>query len=162
MYRNFNIYAFAVRLLPTFLRTDVIKAILWAILNPLDELISKFNSIVTESDRRLSHNSFTIYLEKFLNDLFSVQELIYITDYIDDWSVCLSMKEELRDYDIMTMREEELPTIVLPSDRPSTLRGYFIVNIPASLDTQENRALIARWVIYYKFAGTNFIIKQYE
>lgn len=162
MYRNFNLYAFAVRLLPTFLRRDVIKAILWAILTPLDELIGRFNSVVTESDRRLSHNSFTIYLEKFLNDLFSVKDLIYITDNIDDWSVYLSMKDELYDYDIMTMREENLPTIVLPSDRPGTLRGNFIVNIPASLDTRENRALIARWVNYYKFAGTNFKIKQYE
>lgn len=150
------------RLLPTFLRKDVIKAILWAILSPLDELVEIFNSLVIDSDRRLSHNSFTIYLEKFLNDLFGVQGLIYITDFIDDWSVYLSTKEELYDYDIMTMREEELPTIVLPSERPGTLRGYFIVNIPASLDTQENRALIARWVNYYKFAGTNFKIKQYE
>lgn len=162
MYRNFNLYAFAVRLLPTFLRTDVIKAILWAILTPLDDLIGRFNSVVSESDRRLSHNSFTIYLEKFLNDLFGVKDLIYITDKIDDWSVYLSMKDELYDYDIMTMREEDLPTIVLPSDRPGTLRGYFIVNIPASLDTQENRALITKWVNYYKFAGTNFQIIQYE
>ena len=162
MYRNFNLYAFAVRLLPTFLRKDVIKAILWAILSPLDELVEIFNSLVIDSDRRLSHNSFTIYLEKFLNDLFGVQGLIYITDFIDDWSVYLSTKEELYDYDIMTMREEELPTIVLPSERPGTLRGYFMVNIPASLNTQENRALIARWVNYYKFAGTNFKIKQYE
>lgn len=162
MYRNFNIYAFAVRLLPTFLRKDVIKAFLWAILSPLDELLSRFNSAVGESDRRLSHNSFTIYLEKFLNDLFGVQGLIYITDFIDDWSVYLSMKEELYDYDIMTMREEDLPTIVLPSEPPGTLRGHFMVNIPISLDTEGNRALIARWVNYYKFAGTNYTIETYE
>ncbi len=162
MYRNFNVYAFAVRLLPTFLRKDVIKAFLWAILSPLDELLSKFNSAVGESDRRLNHNSFTIYLEKFLNDLFGVQGLIYITDFIDDWSVYLSMKEELYDYDIMTMREEDLSTIVLPSEPPGTLRGHFMVNIPISLDTEENRALITRWGNYYKFAGTNFTIETYE
>lgn len=162
MYRNFNLYAFAVRLLPTFLRKDVIRAILWTILNPLDELVGRFNTFVNESDRRLSHNSFTIYLEKFLNDLFGAKKLIYITDSIDDWSVYLSMKEELYDYDIMTMHEEELPTIVLPSEPPGALRGHFIVNIPALLDTEENRALITRWVNYYKFAGTNFTIEKYE
>lgn len=162
MYRNFNIYVFAVRLLPTFLRTDVIKAFLWALLNPLDELIGKFYSVVAESDRRLNHNSFTIYLEKFLNELFNVQGLIYITDYIDDWSVYLSMKDELYDYDIMTMREEGLTTIVLPSEPPGKLRGYFIVHIPASLDSEQNRSIISRWVNYYKFTGTNFTIEQYE
>lgn len=162
MYRNFNLYAFAVRLLPTFLRKDVIKAVLWAILNPLDDLVGRFNSVVNESDRRLSHNSFTIYLEKFLNDLFGVQGLIYITDFINDWSIYLSMMEESYDYDLMTMREENLPTMVFPSEPPWTLKGRFIVNIPASLDSAENRNLISRWVNYYKFAGTNFTIETYE
>lgn len=162
MYRNFNLYAYAVRLLPPFLRKDVIKAVLRVLLCPLDAIITAFNGLIGSSDRLLTHNSFTIYLEKFLNELFNVDGQIYITDFIDDTTVCLSKKEEMMDYDLMTLKSEELPTLMLPSERPGRLQGRFIVNIPGSLDTEENRKLITRWVNYYKYAGTNYTIEAYE
>lgn len=162
MWKNFNLYAFAVKILPPILRKDVLKAFLWALLKPLDDIIDAFNALVRDSDRRLSHNSFTVYLENFLNDLLNAHSRIYIADRIDDWSVYLSRREELMDYDVMTKKSEELPTIVLPSERPGKLRGLFVVYIPAALDSEENRRLITRWVNYYKYAGTTYTIETYE
>lgn len=162
MYRNFNLYAYAVRLLPPFLRKDVIKAVLRVLLKPLEAIIIAFNGLIDSSDRLLTHNSFTIYLERFLNNLFNVEGQIYISDFIDDTTVYLSKKEEMMDYDLMSFKEEELPTLVLPSERPGILKGRFIVHIPTNLDTEENRRLIAMWVNYYKYAGTNYTIEAYE
>lgn len=162
MFRLFNLYTLFLRLLPPILRTDGVKAFIWAMLAPLDYIVSKFKRAVDSSDLRLSHNAFTMYLEKYLNGLFGLDGEIYIRDIIDDFSVYLSRKAEVSDYDIMTKKAEGLETIVLPREKPGRLIGKFGVYIPASLDTEEDRRLIEYWVRYYKYAGTTFRIEIYE
>ena len=116
-----------------------------------------------DTDVRLSHNSFTIYLEKFLNDLLDATERrIYIADIIDDFSVYLSMKDEAAIYeDSMTLKAEDLDTLIVPSEKPDRLTGRFGVYIPKELDSEINRRLIKQWVDYYKMAGTNYSIETY-
>lgn len=161
MYRNFNIYSYAVALLPPALRNKVVKFILRVLLKPLEDVVSAFNNMVADVDRRITHNSFTIYMEKFLNDLFGLKGQIYITDYIDR-NVYLAKKNEIKYLDTMTMKSEGLPTIVLSSERPQNIQKEFIVYIPIAIDTDDNRKLITRWVNYYKYIGTNFTIEAYE
>lgn len=162
MFILFNLYDLFLKLLPPMLRTDGIKAFIWALLSPLDYIITRFKDLVMGTEVRLSHNSFTMYLEKYLNGVFGTVDAIRVEDIIDDYSVYLSKKGEVMDYDIMTRKSEELDTLVLPSDKPGVLVGKFGVYIPSSLDTDENRRLIEYWVNYYKYTGTNFTIVVYE
>lgn len=79
MFKNFNIQAFCLKLLPPILRKDRIRAFLRVLLSPLESILARFRNVVVDTDVRLSHNSFTIYLEKFLNDLLDATERrIYI------------------------------------------------------------------------------------
>lgn len=164
MFKNFNIQAFCLKLLPPILRKDRILAFLRVLLSPLESILARFRNVVVDTDVRLSHNSFTIYLEKFLNDLLDATERrIYIADIIDDFSVYLSMKDEAAIYeDSMTLKAEGLDTLIVPSERPDRLTGRFGVYIPQELDSEINRRLIKQWVDYYKMAGTNYSIETYE
>lgn len=163
MFKNFNIQAFCLKLLPPILRKDRILAFLRVLLSPLESILARFRNVVVDTDVRLSHNSFTIYLEKFLNDLLDATERrIYIADIIDDFSVYLSMKDEPAIYeDSMTLKAEDLDTLIVPSGRPDRLTGRFGVYIPKALDSESNRRLIRQWVDYYKMAGTNYSIETY-
>jgi hypothetical protein len=163
MFKNFNIQAFCLKLLPPILRKDRIRAFLRVLLSPLESILARFRNVVVDTDVRLSHNSFTIYLEKFLNDLLDATERrIYIADIIDDFSVHLSMKDEAAIYeDSMTLKAEDLDTLIVPSEKPDRLTGRFGVYIPKELDSEINRRLIKQWVDYYKMAGTNYSIETY-
>ena len=163
MFKNFNIQAFCLKLLPPILRKDRILAFLRVLLSPLESILARFRNVVADTDVRLSHNSFTIYLEKFLNDLLDGEKRrIYIADVIDDLSVYLSMKDEADLYeDSMTLKAEDLDTLIVPSGKPDRLTGRFGVYIPKELDSESNRRLIKQWVDYYKMAGTNYSIETY-
>ena len=161
MYRNYDLRTFFVMLLPPLLRRDCLKAFLWVLLTPLNDLSERFKLFANDADMRLSHNGFTIYLEKFLNDIFQSGDKIFIRDIIDTQTVYMWRQKELPDFLYMSQQKEETNTIYLTHDTQEPLRGRFSVCIPVSMDSPETRRTITQWCNYFKFAGTNFIIETY-
>ena len=104
--------------------------------------------------RQLSFNAFTIYLEKWLNDI-----------YITDDRLLPAFLYEWNEFDVpvyMTFVDED-PAVPMElySTPPDDRIGFFIVNVPPVLSS-EDIAVVEQWVNYYKFAGTQFTISQYE
>lgn len=130
-------------------------AFLNAMTAPLIEIFSHFLNKKSESERVLSFNAYTIYLEKFLNDLFNLDGEIYIHDFRDDTFVYLPSKGSYELY-FASSGDDETPFV--PNYSSDFFSCRFNIHIPSSIDTDANRALIARWTNYFKFAGTNFNI----
>ena len=62
----------------------------------------------------------------------------------------------------MTFADED-PAVALDlySTPPDDKIGAFVVHVP-SVMTAADIAVVEQWVNYYKFAGTQFRIEQYE
>lgn len=161
MYRKFDVDKFALQQLPPLLRNRVIYALLKSLLAGLSWLQKKFTSYSDEVTGRLAVNGFTINLEVFLNDIFSLdQGTIYITDYESEKDY-LHYYEEIAD-DVYMGYESEGDQLHLSSSQPDSLAGGFAVMVPAELATEGNLATIRKWVEYYRYAGTTYKISTYE
>lgn len=154
-YYDLNIKKLILQITPPLFRRGVFMAFLYAMAAPLIALFSRFLDKKSESERVLSFNAYTIYLEKFLNDLFGLDGVIYIHDFRDDIYVYLPSKEA---GDLYFGSANDIPTPVIAYYSDEYVAGKFNVHIPESIDTDENRMLIIKWVNYFKFSGTNFYI----
>lgn len=159
MFYKFDIYRWVVQSLPPIIRKPVIIALAYALLKPLAELYARFELFRRDTNRRLSSNAFVICLEKFLNDVLFV-EGIYISDYQEDKNLYLAYPNEIADI-VYLGYDREGAVNYLSSSPPDDIIGGFVINIPASIDTVEYRAQIEKWVNYYKYTGTKFIIRVY-
>ena len=154
-YYDLNIKKLLLQVTPPLFRRGVFMAFLYAMAAPLIALFSRFLDKKSESERVLSFNAYTIYLEKFLNDLFNLDGEIYIHDFRDDVFVYLPSRGAGELY-FASSGDDETPFI--PNYSSEYIYGRFNIHIPSSIDTDANKVLIARWANYFKFAGTNFNI----
>lgn len=160
MYYRFNVLTWMRQQLPSILRTSVIFAFLFSISQAFKQTQDVLLDYCTGVDRRLSHNSSTLLLQKWLNDLFGLTNgIIYITNYLTEQTY-LHFEGETVPTVYLGFQDEGID-VYLDSTLYSEYGG-FIVHIPASLSTDENISLIRKWVEYYRTAGTVYKIESYE
>lgn len=157
---SFDPNKWALHQLPPLLRKTRIYAFLKCIMIAISEVYGRFKEYASEAEYKLSNNGYTRNLEKFLNDLFSLEGEITIEDYLTE-NVYLHFADETPE-NVYVGLESEGAQLYLPSVRPDELSGGFKILIPSGLETEENLALINRWVNYYKTAGTTYKIETYE
>ena len=161
MFYRFDITKWILVILPPALRRPLLFSLLNAMLIPVKAIYENFMSYKTSIDRQLASNACTIYLERYLNDLFYLSGDIYITDYIDEDKVYMAFADELADpVYVGTVNEPEM--LYLSSESPDGFLGGFIVNIPEFLNKPEYITLIDKWVTFFKYAGTKHIIQTYN
>ena len=81
MWYNVDVYKMAAYLLPPFLRKKKLFSFFCVFLYPYFVLVQKFKSFRKSSIYKLNANGQVIYIEKYLNDYFSLEYRdIYITD----------------------------------------------------------------------------------
>lgn len=159
MFYHFDVEKWAVMVLPPVLRRPVMRSFIKALVYPLRSTYNNFLRLKGITDRVLSTNAFVGPLEHHLNGMFNQPDgTISISDYIDENKVYMSFRHEIMEALYIS---NDSNTVSLSSMRPAALRGEFVVNIPVTLGTPENIALIRETVNYYKYAGTTFTIKTY-
>ena len=158
MFYRFDIEKWVLQVLPPVLRKPVLHALVKALIYPLKVIYGAFLVLKRNTDRTLSANAFTGALQHHLNRLFYLPEgTIRISDHIDEDKVYIAFREEVADTIYMSNEND----LQLSSKRPAALRGVFVINIPESFNKPENIARITLEANYYKYAGTEFIIKTY-
>ena len=160
MYWRFDANKFALHQLPPFLRKKGIYAIIKCLMIGVDRVHSLFASHRESVTQQLKHNGTVASLEKFLNDKFSLSGEIYITEYLTN-NTYLHNEGEMPE-DMYVGNEDEGENLVLSSVSPDKVSGGFAVMIPEGLATDENIAVIRKWVDYYRAAGTIYKIESYE
>ena len=160
MYWRFDANKFALHQLPPFLRKKGIYAIIKCLMIGIDRVHSLFASHRESVTQQLDHNGTVISLEKFLNELFSLSKGIYITDYLTN-NQYLHFEGEVPE-EVYMGYDYEGENLVLSSVSPDKISGGFAVMIPEGLATEENIAVIEKWVDHYRAAGTIYKIESYE
>ncbi len=158
MFYRFDINRWIIHQLPPVLRSSVIYAFLVTMLFPLKELFLAFSAYREAAARQLSYNAFTVYLQKWLNDVFFyTHDDIYITD--EELPVAALSFENEGDPDVYVTAIDEDPVIPLYmySTPPDERIGAFVVHVPNAM-TAADISVVERWVNYYKFAGTQYRI----
>ena len=161
MFYRFDITKWILMLVPPVLRRSLLVALLQALLTPVRNLNERFYELKTGVDRQLASNAFTIYLERYLNGLFYLSDEIYITDAINNDHIYFSKSSEIADLNYIGYDDAQ-GTLYLPSLLPMQIRGDFVINIPEFLDKDEYRSVITKWTDYFKYAGTQYIIRTYS
>ena len=162
MFYQFDLDRWLIHQLPPVLRNSVVYAFLRTFVYPVKQLLATFTAYREAATRQLSFNAFTIYLQRWLNDVFFYERNeIYITDEIYQ-PVALSYVSEGEDPVYMTYEDED-PAVALGlySSPPDDKIGAFVVHVPAAM-TPADIAVVEEWVNYYRFAGTQFRIEQYN
>lgn len=160
MYWKFDANKFALHQLPPLLRRPAIYALLKCLMIALNTVHETFVRHRDKTVRQLNYNAFTISLERFLNELYSLDNSIYITEYKSS-NVYLSLSSE-NNPKVYVGNQNEGDILYLSSASPETVSGGFVVKIPAGMATEENIAIIRKWVDYYRMAGTIYTIESYE
>ena len=158
---RFDVDRWIIHQLPPILRRPAIYAFLKAFLAPVKQLQLTFQAWRESVTRQVRSNAFVGTLEKRLNEVFFFTgNIIYITDE-SFGRFTLSFQEEEFPPVYMSFQGEDPETpAVLESFRPDDLIGRFIVHVPSTMSAAD-LALVARWVNYYKMAGTEYTIEQY-
>ena len=162
MFYQFDIDRWIIHQLPPVLRTGAIFSFLKVFLYPVKQLLEVFGTYREAADLQLSYNAFTNYMQKWLNDVFFyTRDEIYITDE-EFPAPALSFDDE-GDAPVYVTAVDEDPAVALDlySAPPGSKFGAFIVHVPPVM-TQADIAVVEEWVNYYKFAGTQFRIEQYN
>lgn len=162
MFYRFDVNKFIIQLLPPILRKKSIYAFLRCMVFPLQQLMQVFSAYRDGVVRQLASCSFENALERFLNGIFFFEyKAIYITDVLKE-KAYLSFQEEAQADAYMSYQTETPATAFeLSSINPDEYVGLFIVHVPAAL-SDADIATVRSWVNFYKMAGTEFIIEQYE
>ena len=160
MYWRFDANKFALHQLPPFLRKKGIFAIIKCLMVGIDRIHSVFVSHRNSVIQQLNHNGTVMSLEKFLNDKFSLSGAIHITEYKTN-NTYLHIEGETPE-EVHMCNQDEGDSLVLSSVSPDKISGGFAVMIPERLATDENIAVIRKWVAYYRAAGTTYKIESYE
>lgn len=161
MFLRFDTDRWIIDQLPPVLRRKAVYAFLRAMLVPVAQLAQAFSAFRDAIVRRLGTNAFVIYLEKWLNDVFFYPSgTIYITEEEISYAE-LAFQSEGGETVYMTFANESpLVPLDLYSFAPDTRLGRFVVHVPATM-TAADLSVVAQWVEYYKFAGTQYRIEQY-
>lgn len=159
MYWRFDAYKFSLQQLPPLLRGRVMSSLLKALTAAAEVVYDLFVAHRARVMRKLDYNGFTISLERFLNELFD-EDSIYITEFKSENVYLHYDYENLPN--VYLGYQEEGDTISLSSTSPQDISGGFVVMIPSYLATDDNIALIRKWVDYYRMAGTIYRIESYE
>lgn len=160
MYYNFDVRKWVLQQLPPVLCQGVMAALMKCLSQPLKMIHEEFHRYATGTDQQLMHNSQTLMLQKWLNDIFNLPSgTIYIANYLSD-QVYLHYADELPD-DTYMCEKDEGDSIYLKSEITNEYGG-FIVSVPKKFATEENLHTIRKWVDYYKVAGTIYKIETDE
>lgn len=159
MFYNFDLNRWIACMIPRILRRKLLFALLKALLSPLSLMYDIFDSYRREIEGRLAYNAFTIYLEKYLNNIIGTKG-IYIVDHVIEQTIYLSLKDEDFAQDYFSMKSENDAEHIYVSNS-DLLIGGFTVMIPESVASSKNVDIISKWVNYYKYAGTRFNIMTY-
>lgn len=160
MYYRFDVRKWILHQLPVVLRKTLLFAFLKSIVEPIRVLHREFEQYASSSDQQLMHNSQTLMMQKWLNDvLYLEQGTIYITNYLNDQVYMHYAGEKAED--LYMCNAEEGDSVYLKSQLTNEYGG-FVVNVPAQLATADNIQTIRKWVEYYKAAGTVYKIISYE
>lgn len=157
---SFDPVKWALHQLPPLLRKKRIYALIRCLMIGIAALHSRFMAYASGADMRLSGNGFTLNLQRFLNDLFSLDQEIVIAEFRTA-NVYLHYVGE-KPEDVYLCYQNEGDSTAFPSWQPDDIAGGFVIRIPASLETSDNIALIRKWVDYFKTAGTTYKIETYE
>lgn len=157
MYSRFDINRFALQQLPPLLRKKGIYALLRCLLIGLGTIYRSFTGYRESVLLQVNHNSSTASLQKFLNNLFGLQDSITITDF-KDVNVYLHNEDETNETVYMGYQDESI-ALNLSSVAPNMVTGGFEVNVPNKLVSADNLKTIRKWVDFYKPAGTTYKIK---
>ena len=163
MFYRFDIDKWVIHMMPPVLRKKSMYAFLRVLVFPIKQLVSAFLTYKDSIDKQLTYNSFTNYLERFLNGLFFFDDgVIYITEERFEGQVFLSFANEQADPVYVSMRSEDPASpLWLSSISPDLIYGTFIVHVPSVL-SEADRSIIFNWVNYYRMAGTEFSIEVYH
>lgn len=144
--------------LPPVLHNRGILAVMYALVSGIREVQKSFDLYAADIDRRLSHNSATLSLSAWLNDLFGLNDAIYITNYVNDIPYLSYERENI--VPLYLQYQAEGKGVYLNS-QPPTVYGGFVINIPKGIASEANIATIRKWVDYYKVAGVTYKIQIY-
>lgn len=159
MYYRFDVKKWILHQLPLALRRTVLWQFLQCIAKGFRHVSDDFQNYCTAIERQLGHNANTLMLQKWLNDLFYLDNDIYITNYLND-NVYLHYQDEVPE-DVYMSYQQEGEGLYLDSKEPSSGYGGFVVNVPSELGTKVNLRVIKNWVEYYKAAGIVYKIELY-
>lgn len=158
---RFDVDRWIIHQLPPILRRSAIYAFLKAFLAPVKQLQLTFQAWRESATRQVRSNAFVGTLEKRLNEVFFFTgNIIYITDESFGRFTLSFQEEEFPPVYMSNQGEDPETPAVLESFRPDDLIGRFIVHVPSTMSAAD-LALVARWVNYYKMAGTEYTIEQY-
>ena len=159
MYYKFDVKKWALQLLPMVLRKRILFAFVKCCVHAISEVAENYYTYCNSVDRQLGHNANTLMLQKWLNDLFYLEDAIYISNYQNELMYLHYQDETLEE--VYLSYKSEGKAIYLDSKAPSNEYGGFVVKIPAEIATVENIATIKQWVEFYKTAGVVYKIEQY-
>lgn len=161
MYYKFDVQKWILHQLPIILRRSVFYEFVRSCLHGIRKIYEEFYSYCQATDRQLGHNANTLMLQKWLNDVFFLSDgTIFLSNYLND-QVYFHYEDETPE-EIYMSYQTEGDGVYLNSSEPGSEYGGFIVNIPVALGSQDNIAIIKKWVEYYKTAGVVYRIEKYE
>lgn len=146
-------------LLPTFLRQNVIVALLSALTSPIRML---YNSFIQYKDNTLQELEVTpqvFSLRNALNRAYSLQEGFIIEDYVKqgDWLIVYDEIEYRSE--LLVIVEDDTYLLVHDESTLQQVQGGFIVTVPNSLSASDYpriRTIINK----HKLMGIPYILKQ--
>lgn len=160
MWYNVDIYKVAAYLLPPFLRKKKLFSFSCVLLYPFFVLVQTFKRFRKYSIYKLNANGQVIYIEKYLNDYFSLE---YKDIYITDSESNIANVSDIYSDPSITMTvypTNSTDVLYVMSGYESLKREDFIVNVPSYL--QDRIAEITTLVEYNKPAGRKYIINIYD
>ncbi len=155
----FDVNKWALQLLPPALRRPVLFALFKSCVKPLKDIHDSYATFISLVNQKLSQISYTASLATWLNSVFYLPEgTIYIEDSKDNEVYLFKVGEEPENTYLFS--EEGIPLYL--QLQPQEKFDGFIIHVPAILATSDNLRIIRKWVDYYKIAGVNYKIEQYE
>ena len=172
MWYQFDIFKFAVQLVPPILRCKILIVFLDVITLPLRYIYNNFLSHREIVNKRLNITAGVQYNEKALNDVFFLKNReIYILSNESDGIMYWHYESEQKENIYMALENEEQP-LYFRFQGEADYKASFTVYIPTflctSLDEEEdeyngeNLRTIITWLNYYKPTGKTYSIELYD
>lgn len=146
-------------LLPTFLRQNVIVALLSALTSPIRTL---YNSFIQDKDNTLQELEVTLQvfsLRNALNRTYTLQEGFIIEDYVKQGEWLIVYDEIEYRSELLVIVEDDTYLLVHDESTLQQVQGGFIVTVPNSLSASDYpriRTIINK----HKLMGIPYILKQ--
>lgn len=158
---RFDVDRWIIHQLPPILRRRTIFAFLKAFLAPVKQLQLVFQSYRESVTRQIRSNAFIATFERRLNEVFFFEDKeIYITDSLLSRFTLAFESESFAPVYVSEQGEIPETPALLESFPPDEQISRFIVHVPSTMTASE-LATLARWVDYYKMAGTEYTIETY-